>query len=193
MNRVVRNSGARGDGGFTVVEMLVSLAMITTLLAALGSQFVNSQQVSRRQSQLQAATRLAEEGMEQARGYGGPTLLIGRAPCGICMNASGYDGGYLTDTVRWDAPVTSVTPPVPISDTPETLPLSNLTYKRYWFVGKCWQAAAGGPCTTTAAPVAMVRLVVSVVWTEPSCPGTRCVRAATALFSAEPHDPVFPQ
>ena len=176
-----------------MVELLVALAMITTLMAALGSFFVNMQQVSRRQSHLQAATWLVQEGMEHANGYGGPTLLIGRAACGGCLIASGFDGGYLTDTVRWDAGVTNVTPAVPISDTPEVFQLNNLRYNRYWFVGRCWQPAAGGPCTATAGPVAMVRLVVSVVWTESGCPGTGCARAATALFSADPLDPVFPQ
>jgi prepilin-type N-terminal cleavage/methylation domain-containing protein len=181
------------ESGFTLVEVLVALALITTVMGTLGSLFITSQQVSRHQSHLQAAVRLVEEGLERARGYGGPTLLMGRASCGTCFNASGYDAGYLTNTVRWDAPVTNATPAVPISDTPETLPLNNVTYSRYWFVGKCWQPAAGGPCTTTVAPVAMVRVVVSVVWTESGCSGARCVWAGTALFAADALDPVFPQ
>jgi type II secretory pathway pseudopilin PulG len=176
-----------------MVEVLVALGVITVLMAGLGSFFVTSQQVSRRQSRLQAATRLAQQGMEQARGYGGPTLLIGRAPCGTCVSTSGYDHAYLTNTVRWDAAVPNVTPAVPIPDTPESLQVNNGAYNRYWFVGRCWQSAAGGPCTTTVAPAAMVRLVVSVVWTEPGCPASGCAWAATALFAADPLDPVFPQ
>ena len=176
-----------------MVEVLVALAVMTALMAGLGTFLVTSQQVSRSQSHLQAATRLAQQGMEQARGYGGPTLLIGRAACGSCVNTSGYDDGYLTNTVRWDAAVPNVTPAVPIPDTPETLQVNNVAYHRYWFLGKCWQPAAGGPCTTTVAPAAMIRLVVSVVWTESGCPASRCGWAATALFAADPLDPVFPQ
>ncbi len=193
MTVVARRSNLPDEAGFTLVEVLVALGVITTVMAALGSVFVTSQQVSRHLSHLQAATRLAQEGMEQARGYGGATLLIGRAPCGTCVNASGYDGGYLANTVRWDAGVTNVPPTVPTPNTPETLLVNNVAYNRYWFVGRCWQPAAGGSCTTTTAPVAMVRLVVSVAWTESGCPSARCVWAATALFAADPLDPVFPQ
>jgi prepilin-type N-terminal cleavage/methylation domain-containing protein len=190
---VARKLDLAGDGGVTMVEVLVALAVITVLMAGLGNFLVTSQQVSRSQSHLQAATRLAQQGLEQARGYGGLTLLIGRAACGTCVTTSGYDDGYLTNTVRWDAAVPTVTPAVPIPDTPETRTVNNVDYSRYWFVGRCWQPAAGGPCTTTVAPAAMVRLVVSVVWKESGCPASRCSWAATALFAADPLDPVFPQ
>ena len=109
------------------------------------------------------------------------------------MNLNGYDGGYLTNTVRWDAKVSGATRTVPYDDQPQVLPMNGVTYYRYWFVGTCWQAAAGGLCTTTSTlPVAMVRLVVGVVWLDASCPSSLCVQAATGLFSADPADPVFP-
>jgi prepilin-type N-terminal cleavage/methylation domain-containing protein len=183
----------RSEGGFTLVEVLVTLGLISTLMAALGSFFTSSMQASRSQSRLQAATRLAQAGMEQARGFDGPTLLAGRAQCGSCMTLNGYDGGYLAGTVRWDAKIAGSTPTVPYDDQPQALPVNGVTYSRYWFVGKCWQAAAGGLCTTTSTlPVAMVRLVVGVTWPDSRCPSSLCVHAATALFSADSADPVFP-
>jgi prepilin-type N-terminal cleavage/methylation domain-containing protein len=183
----------RSEGGFTLVEVIVTLGLISTLMAALGAFFTSSMQADRGQSQIQAATRLAQAGMEQARGYGGAALLSGRAQCGSCLDASAYDGGYLSDTVRWDAKVTGATPTVPYDDQPQTFTVNGLTYYRYWFVGKCWQAATGGLCTTTSTlPVAMVRLVVGVVWADSRCASSLCVRAATALFSADPADQVFP-
>jgi type II secretory pathway pseudopilin PulG len=183
----------RSDDGFTLVEAIVTLGLISTLMAALGAFFTASMQAGRGQSQIQAATRLAQAGMERARGYGGAGLLAGRAQCGSCMNVSGYDGGYLSDTVRWDAKVTGATPTVPYDDQPETFTVNGVTYYRYWFVGKCWQAASGGLCNTTSTlPVAMVRLVVGVAWPDSRCANSLCVRAATALFSADPADQVFP-
>jgi prepilin-type N-terminal cleavage/methylation domain-containing protein len=189
---VTRRREAAGDSGFTLIEVLVALAVISILMASLSAYFVTSIKASREQMHIQAAVRLAQAGMEQARGFGGATLLYNRRQCGGCMNVAGYDMGYLSNTLRWDAKVTGATPAVPYDDQPQTITQNGITYYRYWFVGKCWQATTGGLCTTTVAPVAMVRLVVGVIWFESSCPATICVRASTALFSADPADPVFP-
>ena len=112
-----------------MVEVIVALALISTMMAALGTYFVSSMRTSRYQAQVQTATRLAQTGMEQARGFGGPALLVGRAQCGTCLNVSGYDSlGYLSNTVRWDAKVTGVTPTVPLTDFPETFTVGNVVY-----------------------------------------------------------------
>jgi len=173
----------------------VSLALISTMMAALGTSFVSSLRPSRYQAQIQTATRLAQSGMEQARGFGGPALLVGRKQCGSCLNVSGYDAlGYLSNTTRWDAEVTGVVPTVPLTDFPESFTVGNVVYYRYWFVGRCWQALAGGACgTTSSLPVAMVRLVVGVIWYAADCKYTICIRGSSSLFSASADDPVFPQ
>jgi type II secretory pathway pseudopilin PulG len=178
-----------------MVEVTIALALISVMMAALGTYFVSSMRTSRYQAQVQTATRLAQSGMEQARGFGGPALLVGRKQCGTCLNVSGFDTlGYLSSTVRWDAKVTGVAPTVPLNDAAEPVTVGNVVYSRYWFVGKCWQALAGGACGTTATlPVAMVRLVVGVAWTGPDCRYAICVRASTSLFSASAADPVFAQ
>jgi type II secretory pathway pseudopilin PulG len=178
-----------------MVEVIVALAVITTLMAALGTYFVSSQRVSRKEAQVQAATRIAQAGMEYARGFGGPTLLAGRQQCGNCDNLAPYDvWGYLSNTLRWDAPVTGVTPtlPLPRFADAEQVRLNNVTYYRFYFVGRCWQAATGGLCgTNTTLPVPMVRLNVGVMWSEAKCPAGMCIRVASALFSADPSDPVY--
>ena len=169
----------------------MALGVISVMMASVSTYFVSSIKVGRSQSHVQEATRLAQAGMEQARGYGGAALLAGRAQCGSCLNLNGYDGGYLSNTVRWDAPGTG-SPTVPYDSTPETFVIGGVTYYRYWFVGKCWQPAAGGTCVATAQTVPMVRLVVGVVWLETGCTATLCVRASSALLSADPADPAFP-
>jgi hypothetical protein len=76
----------------------------------------------------------------------------------------------------------------------ESFTVGNVVYYRYWFVGRCWQALAGGVCGTNATlPVAMVRLVVGVAWFGPECRYTVCVRGSSSLFSANATDPVFAQ
>ena len=190
-----RTSGRPGDDGFTIIEVMVALALISTVMTAFGAYFLSSARTSRYQAQIQTATRLAQTGMEAARGLGGPTLLVGRAQCGACAGVSGFDTtGYLADTVRWDAPVPGATPSVPLPGTAETTTVDGVAYQRYYFVGRCWQAAGGGPCRAdTALPAAMVRLVVGISWRSADCGPGRCLRAATSLFSADPTDPVFAQ
>jgi len=178
-----------------MVEVIVALALISLMMAALGTYFVSSMRTSRYQAQVQTATRLAQSGMEQARGFGGPALLVGRKQCGTCVNVSGFDTlGYLSSTTRWDAKVAGVDPTVPLPDVAESFTVGTVVYYRYWFVGRCWQALAGGVCGTSATlPVAMVRLVVGVAWFGPECRYTICVRASSSLFSANAADPVFAQ
>jgi len=192
---MARKLDRTADGGFTMIEVLVALALISGLMAALGTYFVGTMKVSRYQAQIQTATRLLQTSMEQARGYGGGALLVGRAECGSCLDVTGYDNPeYLTGMVRWDAQGTDVTPTVPLTNNPQVDTINGIQYTRYTFVGKCWQAATGGACSTTSTlPVAMVRLVVGVTWTGSSCPYAFCIRASSALFSATPDDPVFTQ
>lgn len=183
----------REEGGFTLLEVIVALGLISVVIASLGVFFSNSIATSRYQSQEQAATRVAEAGMELARGLGGPALLAGRAQCGTCATVSALAGSYLTGTVRWDAAVAGATTTVPFPSQPDSVTVDGIAYQRYWLVGQCWQAAAGGVCSTNSAlPVPMVRLVVAVVWADKSCAANQCVRAATELFSNVAVEPVFP-
>jgi len=191
-----QNSRVRSaDGGFTMIEVLVALALITTLMASLGTYFVSSMRVSRNQAQIQTAVRLAQAGMEAARGYGGPTLLAGRAACtaATCTDYSAYDTqGYLRDMVRWDAPG-SGTPTVPLPrDIGEAIPpVNGIAYLRYYFVGKCWQASDGGDCDKDSAtgPILLYRVIVAVTWPDAQCPGGTCAYATATLISASPTDP----
>ena len=186
-------SGRPADDGFTIIEVMVALALISAMMATLGMYFVSATRTSRYQAQVQTATRLAQTGMEAARGYGGPTLLVGRAQCGACAGVSGF-AAHLSGTVRWDAPVAAVPPTVPLPGVAESTTVNDILYHRHYFVGRCWQALGGGTCgADPALPAAMVRLVVGVTWDSPDCGPAGCRRMATSLFSADPSDPVFAQ
>ena len=190
---VRRRHRGTGDDGFTLVEVIVAIGLITALMVSLGVYFTSSIRTSRNQAQIQAATRLAETGMERARGLGGAALLAGRVQCGTCSDVSAFAGNYLVGTTRWDAKATSGTPTVPYDDQPESIVVNGVAYARYWLVGRCWQDTSGGTCSTDSTlAVPMVRLVIAVVWPEPTCAPRLCVRASTALFSSAVSEPVFP-
>jgi hypothetical protein len=67
-----------------------------------------------------------------------------------------------------------------------------LTYRTSWYIGSCWQPAAGGLCDQTAAAgdVPMFRVVVAVIWSDAACPNSTCTYADAALIS-NAADPIF--
>jgi prepilin-type N-terminal cleavage/methylation domain-containing protein len=55
---MARRTDRTGEGGFTMIEVIVSLGLISVLMASLTAYFVNTQKVSTYQAQIQAATLL---------------------------------------------------------------------------------------------------------------------------------------
>ncbi len=66
------------DDGFTLVEVLTSLALLTIFMAAIGTFFIGSIRSISRQSAAQAAAQLADSAFEQVRSIRGSSLLAGR-------------------------------------------------------------------------------------------------------------------
>ena len=74
----VRGPGA-ADGGFTIVEVLVSLAVISTVLAAVAPFLVRSVTVVTDQHARQTAVQLAGDASERVSALAGRTALAGRS------------------------------------------------------------------------------------------------------------------
>jgi prepilin-type N-terminal cleavage/methylation domain-containing protein len=193
---VVGQRSERGhDQGSTLIEVIVALAVIGVVMASLGTFFVGSMRINHSQGLVQAAGRIGGDGMEMASGLGGPALLSGRAACGSCTDpATARATAYLAGTQRWDAAAAGVTPTLPTPDQPEEIIVNGVTFKRYWFIGRCWQPANGGTCgVDTTQPAPYARLVVAVTWPGSECTAALCIRVTTALFSVNPAEPVFLQ
>jgi type II secretory pathway pseudopilin PulG len=192
---VRRCAGDEREAGFALLEVIVSLAVITTIMAAVGSFFISSTRLTHRQGLEQGAAQLARDGLETARGLKGPALLEGRAECvTTCPDAAATGAeAYLTETERWDlASDDGATPILPRPDTPTQIVLGGTTYSRHWYIGRCWQAVTGGPCQADSTkPVPLVRVVVAVTWPGADCASTVCSHVTSELFSANPKDPVF--
>jgi len=68
-------SGA--DGGFTLVEVIVSISLMTITMTALTTFFVLTGSSAAHQSGSQAAAQLAQDAMDQARSLKGSAVITG--------------------------------------------------------------------------------------------------------------------
>jgi prepilin-type N-terminal cleavage/methylation domain-containing protein len=136
--------GVRKDDGFTLVEVMVALAVLGTFMAAAGPFFVSSIRVMSRQSASQAAVQLADSALEQVHSVRGSSLASGRsqamsdkqwndAPPRLRKAYQNYMQVYgdiqdPSSTVGADAPIPTST---------QSMKVEQTTYQRSIFVGIC--------------------------------------------------------
>lgn len=189
------------DDGFTLVEVIVSISLVSIVMLALGSMFVATAASTHRQGQTQTASRLVTEGVDRVRALPAGGLLTGRDQATTMtqwQSPTAGAAGYLSSmTPVWDpsaVPGSGVSAALPT--TAATAVIDGVHYQRQWYVGSCYQGAstaAGVDCagSTTPGAVAMYRVVVAVSWPQVSCPGGICSVVSAMLVSAVSTDPVF--
>jgi hypothetical protein len=110
-----------------------------------------------------------------------------------------------TGVTRWDAAGSgTLTVPQPGSQpdgsvvatpaAPEVVQLDGRWFKRYYYLGACWQpvvavSTANVACGTASSAAALIRLVVAVTWGDAQCAGGLCAYATAGLFSSAVTDP----
>jgi prepilin-type N-terminal cleavage/methylation domain-containing protein len=204
----------RTDEGFTLIEVLVSVAIIGMVMASVTAFFVSSIRMTHRQGLQQAAAQLMIDGIERARTYRGPALVEGRQACSVAggspcpatvaTGASGYlTAPAVNSAARMDKPAgTPPSLPVPVAPLAQGVPvpagdpryvqLDGITYTRNWYIETCRQPATGGACDQTAAhPVLFYRVVVAVTWNDRACPAGLCTEATSTLVSVATAEPLF--
>jgi prepilin-type N-terminal cleavage/methylation domain-containing protein len=197
----------RPDDGFTLVEVVVALGIISVVMTSLTVFMVNSRRSGHYSSLRDTAVQVAAEGMEKARAVRGSALLGGRAQCaGTCPAVVSTTVSDLlgAGTTRWDAPAAgTLTVPAPGTQAdgsavtqpadPEVVVLDGTTFRRYYYLGTCWQprlttSATGVTCGTATDTAQLARLVVAVTWTGREC-SPLCSYAEAGLFSVAVTDP----
>ncbi len=180
----------RGDEGFTIVEVLVSLALLGTAMAAMGPFFVGSIQTVTHQRASQSAVELVDSAIEQVRAVRGSSLLSGRGKIKSTEqwnNAPDVVKPYLAVTqLASDPDITDDTsllgPDAPIPTVPQSLAVGGITYTRSIYVGKCdvylgktgtngacVSAATVPPPTDTTLDLQFFRVIVLVTWPNADC------------------------
>jgi type II secretory pathway pseudopilin PulG len=203
---------ARGDGGLSVIEVMVAIAVIGTVMTAMAPFLARSMVVVAQQRSEQVAVEIANDALERARALKPSSLLAGR---GEQRTRTQWDtaaapvAAYLsTMNQEWDPADPTAGAQAPLPTAPQSVTVSRTTYEQHWYVGRCWQPKAGltgstavvGACTAPASPaptdIPYFRVVVAVTWSAGeaysggSCVRGRCIYVATTLVSTGA-DPTF--
>jgi prepilin-type N-terminal cleavage/methylation domain-containing protein len=205
---------APGDDGFSLIEVLVALAVIGTVMAGTAPFLVKSVALLGQQRTQQVAIEVANDALERARALTPSSLLAGRsllAAQSQLTSAPATVQSALAGTLLEGDPLGSTIPgagiDAPLPTQPLAVTVGGVEYQQNWYVGSCWQpkakTAAVSDCVATKPAVDAVqffRVVVAVTWQHNSCetkpgpqpprPANECVYIASTLVSPG-SDPVF--
>jgi prepilin-type N-terminal cleavage/methylation domain-containing protein len=181
------------DDGFTLVEVVVAMALFATVLAATGVLVVRSLTDTGGTSRSITATMIANSALENARNVaaqqgpdGASALLSGRTQA--LVDAVPVADLRLTDTEPAYGPASGAGPLVPLT---ATATVDGTPYTVRTLIGTCTRDAAGGPCDRSPGhtdPVTLHRVVVAVTW--PACTSPQCPVTATTLIDTA-RDPAY--
>jgi prepilin-type N-terminal cleavage/methylation domain-containing protein len=187
------------DDGFTLVETLVSIAVIGVVMTSLTAFFTNSLSIDNQQRGKQAAAQILDDAMERVRSLKGSGITVGRDQSSSDNQWTGAPAavqGYLTDMVEaFDSTAANgsgTTAALPTAPLPVTV--NGLTFYENFYIGQCWQPLGGGACGKSAVQVTdikLYRVVTQVTWSEKHCPNNGCSLIATSLISGVSIEPLF--
>jgi len=184
----------RRDDGFTMIEVLVGIVIISVVMLSLTSFFVVSLRVINLQGDRQAAIQAAGDAMERTRALQVSAMLTGRdLASSEDQWANPVPGvvSLLTDTLEYDesaAAGAGATAPLPT--TFRKLILNGIEFRQRWYIGSCNQGTDGG-CTPGAAGPAFYRVIIAVTWTDKYCQDDACSYVTSALIAKTTEEPLF--
>ncbi|WP_141704318.1 putative Ig domain-containing protein [Planobispora rosea] len=200
-----RGVPARPDAGFTLVEMLVAIAVIGVVMSALAVFFTNSMNFAGQQRGKQVAVQLAGDAIERARALKGTSLAAGRGKTSSedqWKSAHPKASTYLGSMERaWDKDsALNAGAKAPLPTKPNIVTVNGVKYEQNWYVGHCVQqvvtASAQEQTCVKPGPVSgpadvpFYRVVVAVSWPHKGCENGQCVYVTSTLISSV-GDPVF--
>jgi prepilin-type N-terminal cleavage/methylation domain-containing protein len=211
---------SRRDDGFTLIEVLVSIAMISIVTSGLTMFFVQSRASTQMQAQFQQAAQMAAAVMEKVSLLPGLSLVSGRPAACVTDQWSPASasplakplptqvGNYLANMTA--LPDASLTQTVTLADcaasqiSSETLPTTrinqltvnghSLGFTQNIYIGTCYltpnSSNAPTGACTKTGTQATVRIVVAIAWTG-KCPGGTCLYLSDSLVPQAVSDVVF--
>jgi prepilin-type N-terminal cleavage/methylation domain-containing protein len=190
------------SGGFSLIEVIVALALILFVMTSSVVFFVNSLKTSAGQQSRQAAISLSDQAIELARAVPVANLVDGRdqatADAQWAALPAGAAAAKAASLEMYDTPPVAPTVTVPFSVADPTTFVNKTQYTVDTAIGGCWvTATAPVRCTAPATPPTptpnVYRIIVDVHWPAKqgqSCPASRCDYIVTTLRDAS-SDPLF--
>ena len=205
--RLVRRTSARhrcpDDNGFVLLESIIAISLISVIMAAFASFFLNTVASTNQQRARQSATQLATSAVETIRGMHPSDLVTGHDATSVATQfgtASTVVQTWLASMVQ-ATDTTSVPPPAAGSGAIAAIPtvsvaqtLNNVAYSTNSYLGWCWIVKDGSStdCDLAAEPTGTeyLRAVVAVTWHDARCPAGTCTYLTATLVSTA-DDPTF--
>ncbi|MEV6927747.1 prepilin-type N-terminal cleavage/methylation domain-containing protein [Dactylosporangium sp. NPDC051485] len=207
----------RADEGFSLVEVLTSLAIMGVVMTALTTFFISTTNTINKQRGLQIAIRYAHDGVEMVRSLPGPKLAQGRTAIDVANQfltdrVPNLDLTALKDSMKpavdstLDPTTASANPPPPqlLPTIPETRTFDGTVFRRHWYLGTCVMdpklsdmdpKLSDASCLLSSRvsnPMSFYRVVVAVTWQNSrACAGGECSYMTDTLISGSTSDPIF--
>jgi type II secretory pathway pseudopilin PulG len=153
-----------GDNGFVLLETLVAISLISVVMAAFTTFFVNTVAFTSQQRATQIATLIANSAVEMVRAAPPSDLLVSGATAGVPATQTvnnvvyGVTASFVACAIQTGVPVNGVT--------------------------------LNPSCLPAATGIQYLRAVVTVTWTGARCPPTKCQYVTSTLVSPV-DDPLF--
>lgn len=194
----------RDDGGFTLVEVIVALVLMSITMSAVAVLFVGGIENSSGLQRRQAAVLVAQQALEVARAVsatpdalGCSKLLQGRTAAVVDPYwAAAPTSVSSSTTVAYTPSGCSGALVVPVQGVPgvpggvsDPVRLNGLPYTVNTYVGTCRLEGTTAGCTPSGTGARLYRVVVAVRWTASGC-GSGCLYAAGTLMDPSV-DPVY--
>jgi len=203
--RARRGAGHHHDEGFTLLEMIISIVIVTIVMAALTTVYVTTLSSMSSLRMDQAATRIATDAIDQARSVGATEAIAGRGSATVAAQFAAAPASVQPWLDAMDPAIDAQASSTAGADAalptqPTTEVLDNVTFSVGYYVGLCYRLRALGasddPCVAAAAKVSpgdyvtYARVVVAVTWSGQRCTGAACSHVSAVLLNGDP-DPVF--
>jgi prepilin-type N-terminal cleavage/methylation domain-containing protein len=199
----------RDDAGFSLVEVVIAMVLLTLLMTSAGTMFVGGVKHGAGLQRRQTAVVLAQQAIEAARAVsanadaqGCVKLLQGRTKALVDTQWSGAPSGVTSVTDEAWMPTGcsgSVVLPLQgavagIGVVTDPVVLSGQAYTITTYVGTCVLTAARNACLRAASvssgTATLYRIVARVTWSGTGCDTGPCVYSTSTLVDSAP-DPVF--